>query len=37
MGGINRALGLVIHEETLRALSYFRGDKIAVDTAVRIL
>jgi len=27
--------GLAIHEETLRTLSYFRGDKIAVDTAVK--
>ena len=27
--------GMAVHEETLRALSYFRGDKIAVDTAVK--
>jgi hypothetical protein len=27
--------GLALHEEALRALSYFRGDKIAVDTAVK--
>jgi hypothetical protein len=27
--------GLVIHEETLRTLSHFKGDKVAIDTAVK--
>jgi hypothetical protein len=27
--------GMTVHEETLRALSYFRGSKVAADTAVK--